>query len=214
MPSQLAAIEAAYQRDLRAKAISDDLLYDICHLIEDCQRALDWTATDIDRAYGSASDRSPYFPLREDPKRFVEVMTKDFPSVPQSVYDAIQRHQPYQPGKDVLGHLHDLARVNKHQDFTAQTRTETRRIEVSGPGGSKVSWSPDNVRFGSGVSVMGAPIDPLTQLPVPSQQHTVNQIIYVGWKFTELDLAVLPTLGQLTTAVVQAVRDVRHEAHL
>ncbi|MDP4013135.1 MAG: hypothetical protein Q8P38_00710 [Candidatus Nanopelagicales bacterium] len=61
LPDQLASIESEYTRDLAAKQMSDDLLHDIARLIEDCQRVLDWTATDLDHRFGKAAGRSPYF---------------------------------------------------------------------------------------------------------------------------------------------------------
>ena len=112
LPAQLEAIRTQYVRDLAEREISDDLLHDIARFIEDCQRILDWTATDIDRVYGSARDRSPYYPLLDAPAKFSDAMKRDFPKVPQAVFDAMERHQPYQPDKVSLGYLHDLARAN------------------------------------------------------------------------------------------------------
>ncbi|HEY2085223.1 MAG TPA: hypothetical protein VGH54_04180 [Mycobacterium sp.] len=210
LPAQLAAIEAAYAADLAAKQTSDDLLYDIARLIEDFQRVLDWTATDLDYAFGNASDRSPYFPLRADHASFDERMRKGFPGVPADIYDAMERHQPYQPGKGALGYLHDLTRVNKHQDFTPQTRTETRRREMR-EGGISASWDPDGVKFSSGVRIAGHPVDPRTQLPVGAP---VTETIYVGWNFVKPSVAVLPTLTDLTNLVTDAANDIRQAAGL
>lgn len=193
--------------------MSDDLLHDIARFIEDCQRALDWTATDIDRTYGRASDRSPYYPLHDAPANFAAAMARDFPTVPQPVYDAMDRHQPYQRDKESLGYLHNLARVNKHQDFTPQTRTETRRIRASG-GGAVVEWDPGAVTFGSGVSIGGVPVDARTQRPVPSPTQEVTEIIYVGWNFVNPNVPVLPTLESLSRLIVEAVTDVRHAGGL
>ncbi len=218
LPDQLAAIEAECERDLTAKQMSDDLLHDIARFIEDCQRVLDWTATDLDHAFGKASDRSPYFPLAPDTSRFASRMAKDFPSVPTDVYDAVERHQPYQPGKSELGLLHDLTRVNKHQDFSAQTRTETRRIRAESPGGGSVEWTPfdpntgSGVTFGSGVFINGVPVNPVTQRPVPSPTQAVTETIYVGWDFTKPPAPVLPTLHALATLTSAAVLDIRGAA--
>ncbi|MCH8995136.1 MAG: hypothetical protein IH959_09260 [Chloroflexi bacterium] len=140
-------------------------------------------------------------------------MKRDFPKVPQAVFDAMERHQPYQPDKASLGYLHDLARVNKHQDFTPQTRTETRRIRVSGPGGA-VEWTPDNVTFGRGVSIGGVPVDPRTQRPVPSPTQEVTETIYIGWNFANLNVPVLPTLESLSRLITDAMDDVRQAALL
>jgi hypothetical protein len=213
LPAQFEAIKGEYERSLTRREISDDLLHDVARFVEDCQRVLDWTATDIDRKHGRAAARSPYFPLHGTPGAFAVAMQRDFPQVPDVVYRAIERHQPYQPEKAPLGHLHDLARVNKHQDFTPQTRTETRRIRASNQFGS-VEWSPNSVRFGRGVSIGGVPVDPATQRPVPSQGQTVTETIYVGWNFSSLNLPVLPTLDSLGKLTTEAVTEVRQAAAL
>jgi hypothetical protein len=189
--------------------MSDELLHDIARFLEDCQRALDWTATDIDRTYGKASDRSPYYPLCDSPRAFKHAMCEHFPKVPQAVYDAMERHQPYQPGKTCLGYLHDLARVNKHQDFTPQTRTERRAIRVSS-GAAVVEWDSGAVTFGNGVYIAGVPVDPRTQRPVPSPEQEVVEVLYVGWDFVNPNVPVLPTLESLARLIPEAVAEVRH----
>lgn len=143
IPKQLKAIQSQYKRDLTNREISDDLLHEIARFIEDCQRVLDWTATDIDRAHGKASDRSPYYPLSDAPAKFAAAMKRDFATVPQPVYDAMERHQPYQQGKETLGHLHDLARVT-----APPPEARMRRVCRVGPRGSALRqrsfhwWSP------------------------------------------------------------------------
>src|SRR5207244_1308398 len=95
LPAQLAAIQDAYGKDLQAHEVSDDLLHKVCRLIEDCQRVLVWTATDLDHEFGQARERSPYFPLRLTPGEFAGAMAQDFPKVPSPVLDAMERNQPY-----------------------------------------------------------------------------------------------------------------------
>lgn len=213
LPAQFQAIAGEYENSLAARVVSDDLLHEVARFVEDCQRALDWTATDLDRKYGKSVRRSPYFPLRGTPSDFEEAMKRDFPSVPQPVYKAIERHQPFQDGKAALGYLHGLSRINKHQDFTPQTRTEHRRIKAEGAFGA-VEWSPDSVRFGPGVSIGGVPVDPQTQRPVPSASQSVTETIYVGWNFRDLNIPVLSTLDALGKLVTEAVADIRHIAEL
>ena len=218
LPAELKSIRKQYEASLTNGKISDDLLHDIARLIEDCQRVLDWTATDIDRVHGTARDRSPYYPLQAGRTKFDAAMKKDFASVPQAVHDAMEKHQPYQSGKESLGYLHDLARVNKHQDFAPQTRTETTRIRAAGRGGV-VEWTPyspgqGGVQFGAGVEILGVPVDPRTQLPVPSSTQAVTKVIYVGWNFAELDIPVLTTLESLSELIPEAITEVRQAAGL
>jgi hypothetical protein len=208
-------VRSHYEADLAAQHISDEVLYAISHMVTDCLAALDWTANAVKEKYGPTSGRSPYFPLRGKPDEFERGLNEQIKGLranqPQ-IADAFERHQPYQPGNAELGYLHAIGRVNKHQDFTAQTRTEERRVDVQFGGGS-VSYGP-GVTFGSGVSIGGVPVDPTTQRPVPHPSQTVTETIYVDWRFNDPPVSVLPTLESLARLVRSAVEDVRGEAQL
>src|SRR4051812_28221813 len=62
----VAAVRAHYEMDLHAKHVSDELLYAVRNVVQDCQSALDWTASDVKDKYGPSRGRSPYFPLVKD----------------------------------------------------------------------------------------------------------------------------------------------------
>ena len=72
----------------------------------------------------------------------------------------------------------------KHASLEPQVRKVQRRVNVTRQGQGGVSWGP-GVTFGSGVSVMGAPIDPLTQLPVPTAGVDVAIEKWVSFHFKE-----------------------------
>jgi hypothetical protein len=127
---------------------------------------------------------------------------------------AFERHQPYQENKAELDYLHKLARVEKHQDFTPQERTTTRRVEARGQGCGVVSWDPRAVSFGPGVSMHGVPVDPATQRPQPSPDAVVKETIYVDWRFVDPPVSVLPTLKALARLINLAVKDVRGAAQV
>lgn len=206
-PEQLTVIRNEYERTLTAREMSDRLMHLIARFIEDCQRVLDWTATDIDQRHGDARERSPYFPLKDSPSEFARTIQRDFSRVPKGLVEVMERHQPYQPGKSNLAHLHALTRVNKHQDFTPQTRTETRRVRSTTPGGSTVEWNPNGVRFGNGVRINGVPVDPRTQRPPSTPTASVTEVIYVAWSFVTPSVPVLPTLESLGNLVTDSPRD-------
>jgi hypothetical protein len=80
-----------------------------------------------------------------------------------------------------MGRLNALRNPGTHVDLLPQTRVENRRREVTGQGGGGVSWG-DGVTFGSGVSVMGAPMDPHTQRPAFLPQGvTYKETVYIDW---------------------------------
>lgn len=46
--------------------------------------------------------------------------------------------------------------------------------------------------FGSGVSVVGVPIDPRTQMPVPNTDAQTEVVIWIDFRFEEIGQSVLP----------------------
>lgn len=81
---------------------------------------------------------------------------------------------------------------NKHGDLVEQTRVEVKETKVTGQGGG-VSWGT-GVTFGPGVSVLGVPIDPRTQLPVPHPSVRVEQITWVDFQFAGISVSALGLL--------------------
>lgn len=125
-----------------------------------------------------------YFPIAADQNAFDAILGRwRWRSVrpqQQSVYEYLLKLQPFHNrGQKWLVVLNDLAVKGKHIDFVPQKRFEDRRITVTGPGGS-MSWG-SGVTFGSGVSVMGAPVDPGTQRIVPTPGVTERIEIWVGF---------------------------------
>jgi hypothetical protein len=217
-------VRGHYQADLAAKEVSDDLLYAVRQTIQDCQSALDWTATAVKEKHIAASQWHPYFPLVRVPGDFaaeLEKQLKGLAACKPQIAAAFERHQPYQNGKAELGYLHTLAKVNKHRDFTAQTREETRWIEVPGPGGSSIGFQPAGpgqagISFGEGVRVSlgGVPVNPKTLQPLGGGPKPYHETVYVDWRFNDPEVSVLPTLATLAGLVRGAVEDINREAQL
>ena len=209
------SVESRYRLDLDAKSVSDDLLYDVRRVIQDCQSALDWTASAVNDRYGSG--RAPYFPLARRPEDFdadLDKQIKGLHANHPAIAAAFERHQPYQAGSEVLGYLHKLSRVNKHQDFSPQTRTERLRTRVDVAGMGVAEWDPRAIKFASGVSILGAPIDPATQRPSPHPAVAVTNVRYIDWQFVDPPASVLGTLQSLARSVREAVEDVESAATL
>lgn len=231
-------VRAHYETDLAAKTISDDLMYAVRQVVQDCQSALDWTATAVKDSLYPASKWSPCFPLQKDPEKFEEALEKNLKGLRADhpgVAAAIERHQPYQPGKAPLGYLHALRRVNTHKDFTAQTRTEKTRTRIKTKD-SEVEYEPEGLSMGSGptriehvevrggfagieigpegIKLGGVPLDPTTGQPVIRPDHGVTEVVYVDWRFADPEVSVLPTLEALASLTRSAVEDVRREAQL
>jgi hypothetical protein len=195
----LAEIRAHYQADLTRKKLSRELLYAVRQVIQDCQSLLDATVNADKEKHVGTSNWSPYFPLAESPTDFPAAMERQINDLDSNIVAAFERHQPYQPGKTELGHLHALARVNKHRDFTPQTRQVTHQVTYTGPAGSLIF---DNLIVEGQFEVdVGGPT-------------TRTETIYVDWRFVDPPVSVLPTLEALARLVREAVEDIRREAQL
>jgi len=186
-------VQAAYDASLHDKHVREDLKVLIKNIFENLRSYLDYLAQDIFEAHCGTAKKPDrlYFPIRAAAPEFGQAVAKDYPGLQATskvVYDLLDAVQPYQD--PWLGQFNKLNNHNKHQDLVEQTRTETRRVTVSRAGGS-VSWGPD-VTFGSGVSVVGAPIDPKTQMPVPNTVAKTEVVIWVDFRFNEIDQPVLP----------------------
>lgn len=188
-----AELKAAYDASLHDKHVREDLKVLIKNIFENLRSCMEYLAQDIFETHCSTAKKPDrlYFPIRPSAPEFGQAVAKDYPGLQttsRAVYDLLDGVQPY---KDPwLGQFNKLNNHNKHQDLAEQTRTETRRVTVS-RGGSSVSWGP-GVTFGSGVSVVGVPIDPKTQMPVPNTVANTEVVVWVDFRFKEIDQPVLP----------------------
>jgi hypothetical protein len=188
-------LKKAYESSLAQKHVSEDLKVAIKNIFENLRSCLDYMAQDIFEAHcgGATKPDRLYFPIRSTLPEFQQAVAKDFPDLnttSKAVYDILEAVQPYHA--PWLGQFNKLNNHNKHQDLVEQTRTEARRVTVSRGGGS-VSWGP-GVKFGGGVCVMGVPIDPQTQMPVPNTVAKTDVVIWVDFRFKEIDQSVLTFL--------------------
>jgi len=122
-------------------------------------------------------------------------MSRCFPNLEVAspdLYSYLESIQPYKSGNNKwLGLFNKVNNENKHGDLVEQTRTETKQIKVNTQGGAEVSWNPDAVKFSSGVSIGGVPVNPRTQMPVPHPSQSVQIITWVDFKFVGIDISVL-----------------------
>jgi hypothetical protein len=100
------------------------------------------------------------------------------------LYDFLLKKQPFSAEENRwLDILNSIAVEGKHIRLTPQKLTERmRQISVSSPSGT-VSWNASAVRFGAGVSIMGAPVDPATQRIVPTPEVTQRVNILFAFVF-------------------------------
>jgi hypothetical protein len=188
------SLKSDYDVALQHQTISEQLKIDIKNIFENLRSCLDYIAHDIFEACMTGNTpRRFYFPIRQSSTEFDQAINNDFQnlsSTQSDVYHLLEEVQPY--NDPWLGKFNKLNNNYKHQNLEEQTKTEYRHVEVTSPnGGGSVSWGP-RVTFGSGVSVMGAQIDPSTQLPVANSGVNTKITIWVDFKFQENGESVLP----------------------
>ena len=169
---------AEYEACLRSRAVSDravQLTHDVCERVRSVLDRVARRYWEVHISPAIAQDdrriATVYFPVAKDIASMDSTLGrwrwKAVRDAHHPLYDYLLAQQPFShASNNWLTVVNDLAVASKHIDLVPQTRSEERRTTVSGPGGS-VSWN-QGVTFGSGVSVMGAPVDPRTQRIVPT----------------------------------------------
>lgn len=205
-------IHTLYVSGQKVEAVSDELLYAIRTYVQDLQSALDWTATAVAKACLPPKPGSwrPYFPLASAPIDFPAALEKELKGLATAhpnVAATFERHQPYQPAKTELGYLHALTKVNKHEDFTAQTFTAFQGRETVIPGArifTAAGGSSDSDTF-----TIRRPDGRVETYPISQQVETFYDRFFV-----DPPVRVMETLDVLGTQVLLAVKDIRLEAGL
>lgn len=63
--------------------------------------------------------------------------------------------------------------------------------------------------FGSGVSVVGVPIDPHTQMPAPNTVAKTELVLWIDFRFKEIDQSVLPFVQTSLENIDKVFRDLQ-----
>jgi hypothetical protein len=211
---QLRQIEAEYAKSLYAKAVDPELRIDIKNACENMRSALDYIAHDIrERHCPTAPAKARfYFPILPDAKTFEARLNDWFPGLRKAapgVADLLEAVQPFQLGHEWLGQFNQVNNDNKHGDLVEQVRTERPETKVTSVGGrGQVSWG-SGVTFGSGVSIMGVPVDPRTQLPVPHPSIEVERITWVDFQFGGIGVSALGLLQQTLAGIREIEAKIR-----
>lgn len=188
-----------YEASLKSKKIGQDLRIDVKQCLDLLRSILDYLAHDIRETYCPSADPKGrfYFPILPDSSKFATRMNQWYPGLQTSngdVWNFLETNQPYKRGKEWLGQFNKVNNENKHDKLVEQTKTEsTGGSRITTPGVGSITWNK-GVTFSKGISLMGAPVDPATQMPIPRSGQKVERIIWVDFKFEETGVSVLPLL--------------------
>lgn len=209
---QLAAVRSIYEASLRAKNASAKLQIRIKNVLDNQRSALEYAAHSITERFGRANSRS-YYPLAGSAIEFSRLLKLQMKGVAEARPDiaaVIERHQPYQPDHDWLGHLRTLVNENKHRRLTPQTRQQGVEFE-GGPGGGYMGTAAGGIKFGPGGKLRipeGAAFTIEFPGPGPIQGHNLMQAVYVDWLFADPHLSALQTLERIQQRLPAAIADI------
>ena len=183
----LKSIEELYDKCLHEQTIPNTLLVEIKDYLGNLRSPLDYLN-------GKITGSARYFPICDHQNDF----QARYSQINATTRSVLEKYQPYN-NQAWFRWFNVLNNKNKHVALTPQRRTEYIQKRVSHPSGGSVSWGP-GVTFGSGVSIMGVPIDSRTQMPVPNNMVTTEVITWVDFVFDNGgELAALPAdLSALT----------------
>ena len=195
----LRELEKACSDDLQAKNVSgktrnlsQEVLLKVKHLLDQTIYKFFEKYYLPNLADSKKKSARVYFPIvsKKEDLQSVLGMAKmgDIQASHQDFYRFIDSVQPYNPDFLWLKYLSKYS-SEKHTRLTPQTKIETKRVTVSRGEGS-VSWG-SGVTFGSGVAIMGIPIDPATQMPVPNNIAETKIENWVSFLFEGSDVNVL-----------------------
>lgn len=199
----LKELEDEYKHCLQAQNVNERAKNLTHEVLEKLRSALDHTMRIVWDKYFvpnlSEQDKKRarvYFPIVDNLNAFCSTLGRgcmaNLDKIHRSLYDFLLKQQPFSSEENRwLKLLAEIAAEGKHVRLTPQKRTETRRIKVTGSGGGNVSWDPSSVKFGAGVSIMGAPVDPRTQRIVPTPGVTEQVEIWVSFIFEDYGVNAL-----------------------
>lgn len=213
----LPKINNEYEKALHSKAISADLRIDIKDYFGNLRSVLDYLGHDIVEQYCPTANPKDklYFPICADLNSFRGTMTKFYPDLlttNKKVYDVLESAQSFiKEDNKWLSSFNKLNNDNKHQRLVAQKRSETKRVNVEFKAGGGVSWNPSGVTFGSGVFIGGVPVDPRTQMPVPSETQTITIENWVDFQFEDINVSAIWLTRESLKKIKQIYDDLKSE---
>ncbi len=205
-----------YNKSLHDKTIGNNLKIDIKDYFSHLRSVLDYLAHDIVEKNCPNVDPKDrlYFPIGSDQSSFEGIMKKSYPDLSTNsikVYSILENIQPYKKSENLwLSSFNKINNENKHEQLTPQKRTETKRINVQANNGASVSWNPSSVRFGSGVSIAGVPVNPSTQMPVPSNIQTVTIETWVDFQFEGTGVSAIWLVKESLKNVKEIFNDLKN----
>lgn len=215
--TRLNSIENSYRDSLDKKNVDVALQVGIKGILDNLRSALDYMAYELFQQYGSRTKNSNiYFPIADKGAKqidFKSLVGRNIPGLFQNRPDLVSLLETFQEffssDNSWLCDFATLSVENKHKQLTPQKRVETKRVNVKTPSVS-INWDPDTTIYGSVVNIGGVPVNPATQLPIPSPTQIVTQEIWVSFDFADINQPVLPFLKKVIKGVESIIKNISY----
>jgi len=211
---QLEEITKEYKNSLHKKKIKPELKVDIKNFFENLRSVLDYLANEVRESsiVNNAGSKIFYFPILPDSAIFEKCMDKWFPGLKRGnsdLYSYLLSIQPFQGQQQIwIKQFNDVNKVNKHGDLVEQIREEQERVDVNHNQRGGLSYNPKLAKFGKGASIFGSQIDTATNIPVPNPSIQIKRIIWIDFKFDDVDVSVLTLMQKSLKEIQEIVRQV------
>ncbi len=191
---------------LRTLEITEDIFTKL-------RNCLDKSVNLLQESKGLPQSKYLYFPICSQSQDFENKLKssplKDLILLIPQLESLLRKSQPFQSNANLIFiELHKAGSQDKHRTLLFQEKEIVgERISFIGPFGN-VIWNPQAVKFGSGVSMNGVPINPSTQMPAYlPETHTISKIKLITIKFQGKDQDVLVFCNNAINSVESVVED-------
>jgi hypothetical protein len=199
-------IQELHRESVKAGQTVRTLKPRIKSLLEHQRSVLDYLVENINNAYATKSPRKAYYPVADKPEAFEGRFDKNLPGVRGAcpeIAAAVERHQPFQPGKEWIDYLMTLVNDNKHRALSPQSQQQT---EV---------WQNSKGGTVQGISFYGADSSRPTSDPTGFVgPGPWDKTVVTEWHFAKPPVSVLYALGLIQNGVEATILDVGTAANL
>lgn len=155
----------------RAKVITHQVIESLSNVLDQLAYKL-WkqkVSPQLTESERTKANKNIYFPFGKDKQAFDSMIGKwgKKDNIDTDLIDFLSQWQSFNANDDWLLNLKSLAR-NKHIGLIPQKVSKVTHIEYSSSAGT-VHLISENIKIGPGVSILGAPVDPITQRIIPTE---------------------------------------------
>jgi len=201
-------LKLSYNKVLDTKGSLEGLNIEVKNILENLKSPLDYLAVYLhDKYVNCGKSHNIYFPLLKKSEEFENVFKGNLHNIENHLCGIKAKIESIQPYKsDWMLNFHSLVNEYKHIRLIPQIEKTLRVVVKNNANNGEASWDPNYVKFRSVVYVMGAPINPGTQMPVSSPNIKVE--VWKDFIFEEKNMSVLKSLQLFYREIAKFINEI------